>query len=205
MPIPLSELLSDVPLVETETYICRPKELREEEWTKRHNFPRIPRPMNIFLLYRRAVSERAKEYAGVTNHQAVSRIAAASWKNESDGVKDMFRCYTNLEKKYHDKAFPDYKFSPQRTQSTNASKRKRKGEDDEDPNDSNDNPEYRDRNSIRKKRVNVGAKQSTSIEQNPFHLWQLSVEDSFDVSGSRHDQLPYPTDLRYSLYRRGYK
>ena len=90
MPIPLSELLLDVPLVETEAYIRRPKELREEERIKRHNFPRIPRPMNVFLLYRRAVSERAKGYAGVTNHQAVSRIAAASWKNESDGVKDIF-------------------------------------------------------------------------------------------------------------------
>ena len=55
MSIPLSELLLDVPLIETESYIFRPKELREEEWTKRHDFPRIPRPMNVFLLYRRAV------------------------------------------------------------------------------------------------------------------------------------------------------
>ena len=140
MLIPLSELLLDVPLVETETYIRRPKELREEEWTKRHNFPRIPRPMNVFLLYRRAVSERAKEYAGVTNHQAVSRVAAISWKNESDRVKNIFCYYANLEKKYHDKAVPNYKFSPQRTQSTKASKRKRKGEDSEDLNDGNDDP-----------------------------------------------------------------
>ena len=161
--------------------------------------------MNIFLLYRRAVSERAKEYAGVTNHQAVSRIAAASWKNESDGVKDIFRYYANLEKKYHDKAFPDYKFSLQRTQSTKPSKRKRKGEDSEDPSDSNDDPEYRYRNSIQKKRVNIGAKQSTGVEQNLFHFWQYSVEDSFGVSDSGHSQLLYPTDLRYLIYGRGYK
>ena len=71
MPMPLSELLLDVPLVETEAYVCRPKELREEEWTNRHDFPRRPRPMNVFFLYRRAVSERAKEYAGCRNYCTV--------------------------------------------------------------------------------------------------------------------------------------
>ena len=205
MSIPLSELLLDVPLVETEAYIRRPKELREEEWTNRHDFPRMPRPMNVFLLYRRAVSERAKEYGGVINHQAVSEIAATSWKNESDRVKNIFHRYANLEKEYHGKAFPDYKFSPQRTQPTKASNHKRKREDNEDPSDSNDDSEYRDRNSTRKKKANIGTKQSTSIEQNLSNLWQYATEDSFHIFDSRHDQLPYPNNQRYLTYGRGCK
>ena len=102
----------------------------------------MPRPINIFLLYRRAVSERAKKYAGVTNYQIVLRIAAATQKNKLDKVKNIFYYYAKLEKEYYNKIFSDNKFSPKRTQFTKASKHKRKKENSKNLNNNINNPEY---------------------------------------------------------------
>ena len=134
MPVPLSRLFPDISLADAETYIRRPKELREAEWRTRRGFPKMPRPVNAFLLYRRAVSEKAKHFAGVENHQVVSKLAGVSWKNESDEVKDTFSQYAELEKQYHGIAFPDYKYKPKRLQPTKGTKSKGKG-DDSDEND----------------------------------------------------------------------
>ena len=200
MPIPLSKLLLDIPLFETEAYIRRPKELREEEWKNRRDYPKMPWPMNIFLLYRRAVSERAKGYAGVTNHQIISKLAAASWKNESDKIRNTFGHYAELEKEYHDKAFPDYKFNPKRSQSTKASKGKRKEENREVPNNGDDDPAYLDRNSMRKKKVKITTKQSNSAEKDAPHSKNVS-----ETPRTECDQFPYLTNPRYLPYGGSYE
>ena len=195
MPVPLFELLLDIPLVDAEAYIRRPKELREEEWRNRRDFPKMPRPVNVFLLYRRAVSERAKKYAGVTNHQVVSKIAGASWKNESEEVKKMFNQYAELEKEYHDKAFPDYKFNPKKTHSTKG-KGRGKGDGTEES-DGDDDPEYTERTSTRKKRAKVEIKQMDNTEQSGPHAWQYATQYQFDPSSPVPNPLPYPSDSRY--------
>ena len=197
MPVPLFELLLDVPLVDAEAYIRRPKEHREEEWRNRRDFPKMPRPVNVFLLYRRAVSERAKKYAGVTNHQVVSKIAGASWKNESDRVKDIFNQFAELEKEYHDKAFPDYKFNPKKTQSTKTTKGKNKGEESDDQSNDDDDPEYTERTSTRRKKPKVEIEQVDGTEQNGPHTWQYASQYQFDPPSPMPNRLPYPTDPRY--------
>ena len=197
MPVPLFQLLLDIPLVDAEAYIRRPKEDREDEWRNRRDFPKMPRPVNVFLLYRRAVSERAKKYAGVTNHQVISKIAGASWKNESDEVKDIFNRFAELEKEYHDKAFPDYKFNPKKTQSTKANKGKSKGQESEDPSDDDDDPEYMERTSTRRKKAKVEMKRTENAEKSGPHAWQYASQYQFDPPSPVPNRLPYPTDPRY--------
>ena len=132
MPIPLSRLFPQIPLMDAEAYIRRPKELREAEWRRRRDFPKMPRPVNAFLLYRRAITEKAKYFAGgVENHQVISKIAGVSWRNESDEVRNAFNGYAELEKVYHETAFPGYKFAPNRPEP----KGKGKGNDSDDTDD----------------------------------------------------------------------
>ena len=181
--------------MDAEAYIRRPKELREEEWRNRRDFPKMPRPVNVFLLYRRAVSERAKKYAGVTNHQVVSKVAGASWKNESEEVKDLFNHYAELEKEFHDKAFPDYKFNPKKTQSTK-SKGRGKGDGIEES-DGDDDPEYTERTSTRKKKARIEMKQMNRTEQGGPHTWQYAPQYQLNSQSPIPNPLPYPTNPRY--------
>ena len=99
-----------------------------------------PRPMNNFMLYRKAYQERAKQVSSQNNHQVVSVVVAASWKHEAADIKDKFAKYAQIEKDNHIRAFPDYQFRPNKSQKS----KKRKagfdtdeeyGTDFDDPND----------------------------------------------------------------------
>ena len=112
LPGPLSQLCPKIPLVDAEAYIRRPAERRQAEWRARRDYPKMPRPVNAFLLYRRGMSEKAKHYAGVDNHQIISKITGASWQMESDSMKETFHQFAELEKIYHSAAFPSYRYNP---------------------------------------------------------------------------------------------
>ena len=118
MPVPLSRLYPNIPLEDVAAWIYRSTEIRQVEWMNRREYPKMPRPMNAFILYRKATSERAKRYGRVENHQLISKITGASWRVESDEIKHRFDQFAELEKRYHAVAFPSYKYSPKQSSRT---------------------------------------------------------------------------------------
>ena len=112
MPVPLSQLYPSIPLEDVAAWICRSPEIRKAEWMNRRDYPKMPRPMNAFMLYRKAASDRAKRYGSVENHQFISKITGASWRIELDEIKDRFNQFAELEKRNHAASFPKYKYSP---------------------------------------------------------------------------------------------
>ena len=180
-----------------ESYIRRPKELREQKWTNRRHFSKTSRPLNIFLLYRKAVSERAKKCADGATYSELSKIAGASWKNESDQIRNPFKNYAKLEKKNRKKTFSDYQTYSKETRSTEASNGKRKGRGYEDQSDC-DNDSQHLGYSTRKKEAKVGMENSNNMKQNGSYSWQYAPDDIFNILDPEHDRLPYLTTWRYS-------
>ncbi len=77
---------------------------------------RTKRPSNAFMLYRKAFQNRAKELKKHDNHQVVSKICGSSWKRETPEVKLSFNALARVESELHREAFPEYKFSPAKSQ-----------------------------------------------------------------------------------------
>ena len=129
---------SDTQQHDIERFVNRSIEARRKEVEGKNGYR--PRPMNNFMLYRKAYQERAKQVSSQNNHQVVSVVVAASWKHEAPEVKEKFARYAQIEKDNHILAFPDYQFRPNKSQK--AKKRKAGFDTDEetwtdfeDPND----------------------------------------------------------------------
>ncbi|KAF5862530.1 hypothetical protein ETB97_011527 [Aspergillus alliaceus] len=115
LPGPLSELtkhLTHVPIRDMESWVHRPIGVRRQEVAKRNG--KVARPMNSFMLYRSAYTERTKKWLGQNNHQVVSVAVGHSWKMEPREIRDKFEVLANIEKKNHVKAHPGYRFSPKK-------------------------------------------------------------------------------------------
>ncbi|KAK0633363.1 hypothetical protein B0T14DRAFT_575351 [Immersiella caudata] len=115
---PMSELTkeSQIPVADIETYVNRSTEIRRAEIETGKNPGRVKRPMNAFMLYRKAYQQRAKEWASQHNHQVVSRVCGMSWPLEPETVRTQFKQWADLERDNHQKAHPDYKFTPSKPQ-----------------------------------------------------------------------------------------
>lgn len=99
----------DVPIKDMDAWVARPAEIRRKEAKTKG---RISRPMNSFMLYRSAYSERTKKLVGVTNHQVVSKIAGQGWKLEPHDIRKKYEDLAKLERDAHAATHPEYKFSP---------------------------------------------------------------------------------------------
>ena len=121
---PISELSKDskVPKEDIAKLVCRPAEERELEVKK--NKGHWKRPMNSFMLYRKAYWKRVQELDGTNNHQKISCLVKESWKMEPKEVKAEYAEYSRMDKAGLMAANPGYKFKPK----TNPGK-KRKGDD----------------------------------------------------------------------------
>ncbi|KAK1828222.1 hypothetical protein QBC39DRAFT_156518 [Podospora conica] len=113
----LSELTKDseIELIDIPAFITRPIEERFREVEEGKTPGHIKRPMNAFMLYRKAYQGRAKEFMKQLNHQIVSTVCGTSWKHESQEFQDQFKEWADIERANHKKAFPDYKFAPAKT------------------------------------------------------------------------------------------
>ncbi|KAM7192016.1 transcription factor ste11 [Rhypophila sp. PSN 637] len=111
---PMSEITLevDVPVANIEEYVNRSSDVRRQEVEIGKNPGRIKRPMNAFMLYRKAYQLRAKEWASQHNHQVVSRVCGLSWPMEPEHVREQFKAWAETERDNHQKAHPDYKFTP---------------------------------------------------------------------------------------------
>jgi hypothetical protein len=136
---PLSVLTKDmtnVPVRDMEAWVNRSVADRKKEAEKRNGY--ITRPMNSFMLYRSAYSERTKAWCVHNNHQIVSSVSGESWPLEPPEVRDFYNELARIERIHHQNAHPDYKFSPSKP---GVAARKRKGtesEDDSEPSEVDD-------------------------------------------------------------------
>ncbi|CAD6503826.1 BgTH12-05571 [Blumeria graminis f. sp. triticale] len=80
------------------------------------------RPMNSFMLYRKAYQNRAKGWCSQNNHQVVSQVCGTSWLFEPSAVKDKFNEWARIERINHQIAHPEYKFSPNKSVTAKPSK-----------------------------------------------------------------------------------
>jgi len=127
---PLSILTKEFKHVEVhdiEAYVNRSAEQRRKEVDEGKVPGKVKRPMNSFMLYRKAYQNRAKEWCLQNNHQVVSQVCGDSWPQEPDVIKDQFSEWARIERLNHQNAHPGYKFSPTKP---GAAKAKRKQSED---------------------------------------------------------------------------
>ena len=123
---PLSELTSDwthVPVADIESFVNRSAEERRREVEEGKIPGKVKRPMNSFMLYRKAYQNRTKDWCLQNNHQVVSQVCGDSWPLESNEVKDQFSEWARIERINHQNAHPGYKFSPSKPSATKSAKR----------------------------------------------------------------------------------
>ena len=113
LPCPLSKLANGTPHIPVRdmcAWVDRPVETRHQEALQRHG--KIPRPMNSFMLYRLAYSDRAKYWLAHDDHQAISILTGRSWKMEPPHIRKQYKTLAVMEKQKHAEAHPEYRFSP---------------------------------------------------------------------------------------------
>ncbi|KAL5398804.1 hypothetical protein PMIN06_008433 [Paraphaeosphaeria minitans] len=76
--------------------------------------PKIPRPRNVFILYRQHHQHAiAAANPGLPNPD-ISKIIGEQWKAESDSVKKVWQDLAQKEKDRHYEQYPDYRYQPRR-------------------------------------------------------------------------------------------
>lgn len=108
----LKEDFPDVPVADIDAYVRRSKETREREVAQGTTPGKVKRPMNAFMLYRKAYQHLAKNICTRNNHQLVSQVCGDGWPLEPSEIKNRFNEWARLERENHQKAHPGYKFSP---------------------------------------------------------------------------------------------
>ncbi|KAI1935658.1 hypothetical protein LOZ66_005198 [Ophidiomyces ophidiicola] len=125
----LTKHMAHIPVRDMEAWVNRTAEVRRREVVLKNG--KIARPMNSFMLYRSAYAERTKEWCAQNNHQVVSRASGQSWPLEPKEIRDLYERYASIERDNHQKAHPDYKFAPNKTQNTPKQKSKSSLKDEE--------------------------------------------------------------------------
>lgn len=131
IPGPLSEVtkhMLHIPLKDMEALVHRPITERRMEVAKKKN-GKVSRPMNSFMLYRSAYTDRIKALFHLNNHQEVSRASGKSWGMETPLVRTKYEELANIEKDNHCRAHPHYKFAPKK-ETEPKGKRRRDAEED---------------------------------------------------------------------------
>ncbi|ORY62289.1 uncharacterized protein BCR38DRAFT_525320 [Pseudomassariella vexata] len=116
---PLSVLCKDITHIkdtDIESYVHRSIEVRHEE-VENSKDRKIKRPMNAFMLYRKAYQNRVKALRSHDNHQIVSKVCGASWPMESDETQSQFNEWAKTERGMHAAAWPNYRFTPAKAKS----------------------------------------------------------------------------------------
>ncbi|OTB03086.1 hypothetical protein M426DRAFT_24108 [Hypoxylon sp. CI-4A] len=129
---PLSILVRDLTHVHDtniEEYVNRSPETRQAE-VQESKEGKVKRPMNAFMLYRKAFQNRTKEWKKHDNHQIISQICGCSWRMESQELRNQYDNWAKVERANHKLAFPDYKFAPAKAKNKKAAARSADSGDD---------------------------------------------------------------------------
>lgn len=117
----------DIPVADMMAYVSRNDHDRLAEADKKG---KTPRPLNSFMCYRAAYKDRIKKWGKQgDNNQLISKVAGLSWAIEPDEVKEYYKGCAKIEAENHARAFPNYKFAPNK----NPKKRAREDDDETDP------------------------------------------------------------------------
>ncbi|GFF60979.1 hypothetical protein IFM51744_10547 [Aspergillus udagawae] len=110
LPDPLSKLSETlhVPIRDMHSWVERPDKERHQEVSERDG--RIPRPVNSFMLYRSAYTNRAKHWIEHNDHRKVSIVIGMSWKLETPQIRTEYENLAKIEKRNHARAHPGYRF-----------------------------------------------------------------------------------------------
>ncbi|KFY03705.1 hypothetical protein O988_01304 [Pseudogymnoascus sp. VKM F-3808] len=127
----LTRTWAHVPIVDIDAYVNRSAETRRQEVEEGKNPGKVKRPMNSFMLYRKAYQNRTKNFCLQNNHQVVSQVCGDSWPLEPDSVRAQFNEWARIERQNHQNAHPGYKFSPAKAGTAKATKRKASVSDEE--------------------------------------------------------------------------
>ncbi|KAH7136640.1 membrane magnesium transporter-domain-containing protein [Dactylonectria macrodidyma] len=115
---PLTQIALDMPrlpVADIGTFVHRSAGDRHLETARNRKPGQIKRPMNAFMLYRKAYQEVAKTQCTKNNHQHVSKVCGAGWALESAKVHEEFNEWARIERANHQQAHPGYKFTPSKT------------------------------------------------------------------------------------------
>lgn len=126
--IPLSELAKqmDTPVEDIAMWVRRSASERHSEVAPGQ---KVPRPMNSFMLYRKAYAAVTKQWSANTkNNQIVSVVTGRSWRLESKELRAYFTVLAKAESDAHARVWPDYKYCPAQREA----KRKRMEEQEEE-------------------------------------------------------------------------
>jgi hypothetical protein len=129
---PLSELTKGwdhVPVADIEAYVNRSAEERRREVADGKIPGKVKRPMNSFMLYRKAYQNRTKDWCLQNNHQDVSQVCGDSWPLEPDEIKEQFSEWARIERINHQNAHPGYKFTPTKPNIVKGSTKRKVSED----------------------------------------------------------------------------
>ena len=116
---PLSEVAKDMPdilVADIASFVVRTTEERLKETSRNKKVGQVKRPMNAFMLYRKAYQNVAKTQCAQNNHQHVSKVCGAAWPLEPKHMRDQFDEWARIERSNHQKAHPQYKFTPSKPQ-----------------------------------------------------------------------------------------
>ncbi|KAM0271603.1 hypothetical protein ACHAQH_009051 [Verticillium albo-atrum] len=112
---PLSELALESPhifVADIGAYVNRSAEERLKEVETSKTPGKVKRPMNAFMLYRKAYQNLAKSLCTQNNHQVVSQVCGSGWPLEPEQIRQQFNDWAKLERLNHQEAHPGYKFTP---------------------------------------------------------------------------------------------
>lgn len=126
---PLSVMTKDyeIPVADMMAYVSRNDRDRLAEADRKG---KTPRPLNSFMCYRAAYKDRIKKWGKQgDNNQLISKVAGLSWAIEPEEVKEHYKECAKIEGENHLRAFPNYKFAPNKT----PKKRARDDDGDSDP------------------------------------------------------------------------
>ncbi|KHN98592.1 High mobility group, superfamily [Metarhizium album ARSEF 1941] len=110
--VPLSSVAKAHPhdYIDPEEYAKRPVEERQR---KAKEEGKVSRPLNSYMLYRKAFQQIARRVLSNDQQQFASQIVGISWNNyESKDIKDQFKALAKIDNQMHRKAFPTYKYTP---------------------------------------------------------------------------------------------
>lgn len=192
---PLSESAKDFPnihVADIETFVNRSAETRLSETSRNKKQGQIKRPMNAFMLYRKAYQDVAKTQCAQNNHQHVSKVCGAAWVLEPVQLKEAFDQWARIERVNHQRAHPGYKFTPSKP-------KKAKQGDDGDEEYSDNDSEWNGRrglsNAARKSRYRqvsrLGEASPTAFDAVNSSMSDPSTAPYHDVYAHTHHDRPH--------------
>ncbi|KAL5622130.1 hypothetical protein BROUX41_006075 [Berkeleyomyces rouxiae] len=194
---PLSEMAPQFPSVEVadiEAFVHRAMSQRHRELNMGKSPGKIKRPMNAFMLYRKAYQNMAKTICSQNNHQYVSQICGDSWATESMPVREQFNKWAKIERVNHQIAYPEYRFSPSKNDVKEREQEKKDDDEteiediDADGEDDTEPEPVVHKNASRKKCQSRSARQTLLVAEPAYQLHPPSRHQTpaQDLTPARH-------------------